>query len=229
MLKSFENRAYPSLDAASGALAHWAAEILRSAVARKGHASAALPGGATPAPFLKALALEDLPWRNVTLLPTDERHVPADHPRSNERMMRPCLAPALAAGARWLSLAPREEFVDAETTARNLSGAVEALVPLDVVICGMGEDGHIASLFPDDGRLADPTHTWGAVAAANPAGLEPRLTLTPPILKSADEAALLLFGAGKQAVLKAALREEDRPVVMLLQRATPALVFTKTT
>jgi 6-phosphogluconolactonase len=216
---------FPKLASASQALADWVGAALRRSVEEYGRASAALPGGSTPGPFLMALAKQDLPWKVITLMPTDERLVPADHPRSNERMMRTCLAPALANGARWLSFAPDGPIAGAETHAAGIARALEPHLPLSVMVSGMGDDGHVASLFPDDERLADRDFQWPILAAAYPRGLELRLTLSPPVLRASRQVALLFSGSRKQQVFVDALVRRDKPVGLLTDAEAPLNVF----
>lgn len=216
---------FPKLGAASQALADWVGAELSRSIARHGGASIALPGGSTPGAFLIALAKLDLPWKHITLMPTDERLVPADHPRSNERMMMTCLAPALANGASWKSFAPDGPVADADRFAAGIEAAITPFLPLSVVVLGMGDDGHIASLFPGDERLAEPVYRWPAVVAAHPRGLEPRLSLSPPVLRGAGRIALLFSGARKQRVFAEALTARDKPVAVLMDAPVPLDVF----
>lgn len=216
---------FPKLPAASLALADWVAARLLRAIEERGQAAVALPGGSTPGAFLIALAKQDLPWKQITLMPTDERLVPADHPRSNERMMMTCLAPAIANGAQWLSFAPDGPVHDPQGLAAGLARIIEPILPLAVVVSGMGDDGHIASLFPGDERLTDPAHRWGAIEAAYPVGLEARMTLSPPSLLSAQAVALLFSGVRKQRVFADALEKSDKPVAMLASGSAQLHVF----
>jgi 6-phosphogluconolactonase len=216
---------FPKLPSASQALANWVGSEVRRAVAARGFASVALPGGSTPGDFLIAFAKLDLPWKHITLMPTDERLVPADHPRSNERMMMTCLGPAIANGAQWLSFSPDGPVNDPDGFAAKVGEVIEPLLPLSVVVSGMGDDGHIASLFPGDERLSNPGYRWPVVAAAHPVGLEPRLSLSPPVLRSAGAIAVLFAGSRKQKVFADALAARDKPVAMLADAETTLHVF----
>lgn len=216
---------FPTLPSASSSLADWVAARLLHAIEVRGHAVVALPGGSTPGAFLISLAKQDLPWKQITFMPTDERLVPGDHPRSNERMMMTCLAPAIANGARWRSFAPDGPVADPQQFAKEVARDIEPFLPLAVVVSGMGDDGHIASLFPGDERLADPAYRWSCVEAAHPTGLEPRLTLSPRALRSAQAIALLFSGMRKQKVFAEALRLKDRPVALLTDAPVPLHVF----
>lgn len=216
---------YPDLAAASQAMAAWAAETVRRRLGEGQAGAIALPGGSTPGLFLSAFARQPLPWPRLTLLPTDERFVPADHPRSNEGMMRAALAPALAAGAAWLSFARSDSVPTPEALASGLDARVSGLLPLTLVICGMGEDGHVASLFPGDPQSRLPTGSGPAVVAVHPAGLEPRISLSAGVLRDSTEAGLLFAGATKQAVFAEALRLRDKPVTLLLAENRGLHVF----
>lgn len=217
---------YRDLAAASQALAEWVAAALRRALEQDERASVALPGGSTPGLFLASLARQDLPWKRITLLPTDERFVPADHPRSNERMMLAALAPALQSGARWLSFAPAEVSSYLEASATTLSKAIAPLLPITVLVSGMGEDGHICSLFPGDERLRQSG--LPPVIPAHPKGLEPRLTLSAETVLAARDKALLFGGSSKIRVMDEARGTQDvdhYPVALLLKPKREATLF----
>lgn len=208
---------------AGNALADTVAPLLAAAVERAGRAVIAVPGGNTPAPFLAALSRHDLPWPAITILPTDERFVSADDPQSNERMIRANM-PALASGqAGWLSF--HEAGATLEEAADTLDARLAALPPLDVLVCGMGADAHVASLFPGDPVLnaAGARH----VVAARPPGLPPRLSLAPGRLNTAG-ACFLLFGglAKREAFAKAQGRPPfEAPVSLFLRRLPPVEIF----
>ncbi len=186
---------FATLADASEALAEAVAIRLRALLAGQGRASLAVPGGTTPARFLAALGTCDLAWDKVTLLPTDERFVAADDPASNERMIRTHFAPLREGRVGFLSFHGRGQ--DIEAAAAALASDLASQPPLDLVISGMGTDGHIAA----------------------PPGLPPRLSLSPARLAGAGWASLLVSGAQKEAVLKAALdRSVPLPVDILIDR-----------
>lgn len=216
-------REYATLSEASLALADAVAEQLREAIAAEGAAFIAVPGGSTPRRFLEALAMKDVDWAAVTVMPTDERRVAPDDPKSNERMIRACFSPVGSGRSAYLSL--HEEAADPAMAAARLSGRLGRMPVLDVLVSGMGEDGHIASLFPEDEgwRSASPdVH----VVPGQPEGLAPRLSLSPKRLQSARWTALLVAGDAKRAVLaRVSSAHEDLPVALLLQKVPPAHVF----
>lgn len=192
---------YATHAAASAALADEVAASLREAVSLRGEASLAVPGGTTPAEFLVALGERPLDWERVTVLLTDERWVPPDHPRSNTALVHRTLW-AQGRPHRWYPMW-REGVTPDEATAPLEAGAGAAVFPLDVVVLGMGEDGHVASLFPgDESGHADAASRF--VAVRGPGG-EPRVSLSAAVLAQAREVYLLLRGAAKLAVLQRAL------------------------
>ncbi len=214
---------FGTLSEASQALAAAVADQLRDASRARGQALIAVPGGSTPRRFLEALALQDVDWRSVIVMPTDERRVRPDDPQSNERMIRTCFGPVGSGTSAYVSL--HDEAADPERAAARLSDELAHLPRLDVLVSGMGEDGHIASLFPGGAswREAGPERH---VVAGYPDGLVPRLSLSPSRLRAARWTALLVAGKAKQDVLKAVLEgTRDLPVALLLDNATPAGIF----
>lgn len=186
---------------ASSALAARVAEQLADAVAARGVASLAVPGGTTPAEFLTALGDAGPDLERVTVMLTDERWVPPDHPRSNAALVGRTLG-RRAGRYRWyplwldgLSPAGAVEVLDA--------GTADIAWPLDVVVLGMGEDGHVASLFPgDESGFASGARRF--VAVTGPAD-EPRVSLSASSIVQAREVYLLLRGDAKLDVFSGAL------------------------
>jgi 6-phosphogluconolactonase len=213
----------PDLRQVSRHLADDVADVLRQAVRERGRAVLAVPGGTTPREFLTLLGQHDLPWPSIMVLPTDERAVPPDDPRSNERMIRECLPVAPAGFLPLRADGPLDE------AATALAKRVAALGPLDAVVLGMGTDTHIASLFPEDRRLEQAAGEGApAVLAAYPANLEPRLSLAPLVLTSARWKALLIAGQDKLASLTRALGSADPvtyPVRLLFEDGSPPRIY----
>lgn len=212
-----------TIEAASARLADWTEQRLRAAVAARGRALLAVPGGTTPGPFLDILGRRSLPWSRICLVPTDERCVPVDHPRSNEGMIRRRSTPPLGpGGCSFLSLAL--ELASPEAQASEATGRLAAAGALDVCILGMGEDMHVASLFPGDSHwtsgLDAATGAWAGplVIPARPAGQEARVSLSPNVLRGAGACALLIAGQAKLDALAAAVEAGDparAPVALL--------------
>lgn len=210
-------------------LAAFVGARLRASVTSHGAASVAVSGGRTPIRFFEALSNVDLPWGRVTVTLVDERRVPADAERSNERLVRAHLLQGKAAAATFVGLyrGSADEHSD-----RDLAELALAQIPwpLTAAVLGMGDDGHTASFFPDGDNLAaciDPGGIPRVATMRAPAAIEPRLTLTLPALLSAQTIALHIEGAGKRAVLDRARQsgpEVDLPVRAVLARA-PVEVF----
>lgn len=186
-----------------------------------GAASLALPGGDTPAPVLEALSRADLDWSRVTVMPGDERWVAPDHPRSNAGLIRRHLLQGPAAAATLL------EFYTGgptpESAEHTLTRLVRVHLPLTVVLLGMGEDGHVASLFPRSPRLAlalsDEAECVMGMQA--PDG-ESRMSLTLSPLTGAKHRHLLILGDDKRRLVEEAGGRDpmDAPVAAVLEGAT---------
>lgn len=204
-------RDYPSREALITGCAAALEADLRATLAAKGAASLALPGGTTPAPVFAALSQANLNWPEVTVFAGDERAVAADHPRSNTGLIAAHLCQNRAAAARLIPLAPTAAWV------ADATRALAPHLPPDVALLGMGEDGHIASLFP--GREAVQSSDL-IVKTTSPQD-EVRLSLGARPLRDAAHLHLLITGAAKRAVLTAAadLPPATAPVRLVLDRA----------
>jgi 6-phosphogluconolactonase len=214
---------FAHLSEASEALAETVALRLSTQISEQGRALLAVPGGATPARFLAALGEHELDWSRVTLLPTDERFVSADDAASNEAMIRQNFAPLAQERAGFLSF--HGHGSDIEAAAAVLCARLAEEPPLDLLVSGMGADGHVASLFPG-AESAFAQAPDSGIVVARPPGLPPRLSLSPARLAGAGWAALLVSGAAKAAVLDAAAaRSAPLPVDLLLARPQGLDVF----
>lgn len=203
---------YADTDMLMLALAQTVSREVRAALLRREWAVLAVPGGGTPGPLFDLLSASELDWSRVIVLPGDERCVPADHPRSNAGMIRARLLRGPAAAARLVELWPADP------------AAIEALLPLDVALVGMGEDMHTASLFPGASALplALAADAPALLAIEAPGASEPRITLSARVLTAAFGLHVLITGAAKRAALERAqgLLPEQAPIAALLPRAT---------
>ena len=175
------------------------AQMLAAAVEERGQATLALAGGTTPRAAYERLATESVPWQSVSIFFGDERCVPPADPDSNYRMAREALFGRLSVAPARVERMLGESF-DHDAAAR----AYEAVLPerIDVLVLGIGEDGHTASLFPGSSALTETERRVLPVVGPKPP--PHRLTITPPVLKSARDVIVLAAGAGKaQAVARA--------------------------
>lgn len=194
-------------------LAEAAADLLEArSRASEGPFRVALAGGSTPRRLYSLLAGRDLPWERMRFFLGDEREVPADHPDSNYRMVRETLLEGSPLRPeqifRWETERGPEQA--ARAYAQALEGEFSGAFPsLDLVLLGLGEDGHTASLFPGTPAL----HLHDRPAVANPlgGGRGWRLTLTFPVLNLARTALFLVSGRSKSSILRRVLAGEPFP------------------
>lgn len=220
---------HPDAATAAAALARAIAQRLADAVAERGTATLAVSGGRSPAPVFDALSDADVPWDRVIVTQVDERWVSPDHADSNGRLVREHLLRGRAAAARFVPMK-----TDAET-ARAGQPAVEAALralpwPLDIVLLGMGEDGHTASLFPEAKELHEGLTTDAlSLAVTPPAAPHDRMTLTATALLESRVLILQIGGGAKEAVYRDALADgpvEEMPIrVALRQDRVPVEVW----
>ncbi|MGV6804570.1 MAG: 6-phosphogluconolactonase [Ruegeria sp.] len=182
----------------------------------------AVPGGTTPGAVFDSLCAAELEWDRVRILPTDERCVPADSDRSNERLIRERLLTSRAAAAEYVPLyihgkSPEEILPEVETL-------IAPVVPLSVLVLGMGDDMHTASLFPGMEGLeqALDNHAPLLVVARTETQPEPRITMTAQVLNGALSKHLIIYGDTKRAALERAmsLPPEEAPIAAVLDGMT---------
>jgi 6-phosphogluconolactonase len=222
---------FDDADRLAETLAALVAARLRAGLRERGTASFVTAGGRTPAPFLTRLAAADLAWERVAVTLTDERWVGPDDPASNAASVQATLLTGRAATARFLPL-----YTGASTPEAGAAAAEARLAaiprPYDIVLLGLGEDGHTASLFLggdnlraalalDSGRLC--------MAMRAPGAPQPRITLTLPALLDAGSLCILFTGAAKRRAFDAARSDgpvEAMPVRAVLRNASvPVEVF----
>ena len=182
---------------------------LNQAIAERGHAILAVSGGTTPKLFFRTLSQTALDWSKVTVELVDERCAPPDSDQLNALLVQDNLVTGKAAAARFRPMFSYDAGT-AEDAARRAADALER--PADVLVLGMGNDGHTASLFPDGDKLAeglDSDRTARVIAMRAPHAGVPRLTRTLPEILAAGHLFLHIEGADKRAVLDAALAGDD--------------------
>jgi 6-phosphogluconolactonase len=214
-------QAFADADAQAQGLAAAVAARLRAGINARGSAWIAVPGGETPRKFLAALARQALDWPRVSVTLTDERLVPADDVRSNARLLREALLDRVPA-----AFVP---LVDSRSGKMNVSASAELPRTFDVVVLGMGADGHCASLFADGDNIAAALRADADVPIMrmqSPSVPELRITLALSALIATRALFVLIRGAEKRRTLELALRGEEpfaqAPIRAVLGHATVA-------
>jgi 6-phosphogluconolactonase len=169
---------------------------------RGGSRTLVLAGGTTPRRCYELLAGLEVEWGRVTVLFGDERCVPASHPDSNYRMAREALLDHVAPAS--VHRIPGE--LGPDEAAAAYARVVAGLAPLDLVVLGVGEDGHTASLFPGDPALS--AKGWAVGVHNSPKPPPERVSLTLQALRGAHRVIILATGAGKAQAVAMAKRQE---------------------
>jgi len=201
---------FASRDALDESLATKVAAELSQAIADKGRASIAVSGGSTPKGFFKALSQFDLAWDKVTVTLADERWVEFESDASNTRLVHENLLQNNAKNATFFHL-KKGEFTESTLAELNVS-AKATLLPLDVLILGMGEDGHTASLFPCSEQIEqglDTTNELALMKVVPKTAPNDRITFTFSELIKSKNVILHVCGDNKKVVLDKANEAND--------------------
>jgi len=204
--------------------ARWIAGEISAALAQRGTCALALSGGHTPKPVYEALAggtpAGPVDWGRVEVFFADERGVPPDHPDSNYRLAAETLLERVRLPRAQVHRMPAER-ADRDAAAREY----ERLLPdaLDLLLLGMGPDGHTASLFPRAPALGERERR--VVPSTAPFPPAPRLTITPPVIARARRVAVLVAGGDKAAMVARALEGPHTPEEVPVQLAAEASWF----
>lgn len=212
-------------------LAGQVAELLRAGIRERGRASLVVSGGSTPVPFFAALSELELDWQQVIITLADERWVDSAVADSNEHLVRQHLLQNRAAAASFVGL--KNEALTAVQGEKECGDRLAQMPrPFDVLILGLGNDGHTASLFPQATRLDEALALDSGrlcLALTPPSAPHERMTLTLPALLQSRQIILHLAGSDKRAVYERALT--NGPVVempiraVLGQTTSPVTVF----
>ena len=224
-LKQFENTS-----ALDNSLSAEVSERLASAIANHGKATLILSGGRTPMGFFHQLSQQILDWSKVTVTLADERWVDNDHQDSNEKLVRENLLINQAHCAQFLSLKnSAETAVEGEA---ELEEQLSGYGQFTVVILGMGDDGHTASLFPGAAALAaglDLDSGRSCIAVTPTEAPHERISMTLPRLLNTESLIIHISGENKQNVLDQALagsNVEELPIRSVLQQTqVPVTVY----
>jgi len=200
---------YDSLGELADAVAGDVGFIIESAVDARGSSLIAVPGGRTGPAIFPKLASQKLPWKKVTVIPTDDRLVPMDDERSNVRAIAKAFLPA---GARVIPIAA--DIADYKLAGNSADARLQDLPwPPDLVWLGMGKDGHTASIFAGP----DLQEAFDAPKARRAIGVMPdplpedapvaRVTLTRAAILSARTLLITITGLEKRALLEGAIAD----------------------
>lgn len=217
---------YPDAGALSRAAAEACVRLIGDAVSHRGRCSVALSGGNTPRPLYRLLAAEygaRVLWANVHLFWGDERYMPQDDPRSNYRMAKETLLDGLPVPPQ--NVHPMQTgFSDPDQAAAAYEQELREYFGsgpprFDLILLGMGVDGHTASLFPGSDALTEPVRWVMPVRAP----IEPALRLTLPlhVLNRAAHVYFVVAGTAKADALARVLAGERDPQTCTASHVTP--------
>jgi 6-phosphogluconolactonase len=198
----------------------WLIEQIVQAHHKKGVCRIALAGGSTPKRLYQLLAeqpLDGIPWHAVQFYLGDERNVPLDDANSNYRMAKESLGAVLGPTRAHLFpvniqlLTPEQSALEYETTLRESFGPCDTFPELDVVLLGLGDDAHTASLFPHTTALEERTR-WVVSNWVEKLGTY-RITMTAPLISAASQVAFLVSGSGKTQALSQIWHASHQPAL----------------
>jgi len=212
----------PSAAALAGAAADRFVAAARDAIDSHGQFVVALSGGSTPRETYRRIASEALVsrvmWSRVQVLWGDERCVPPDDVASNYRMARETLLERVPIPATNVHRIRGED--DPTLAAAVYETTLRASLRIDLVLLGLGEDGHTASLFPGS-RAVQEQIRWVMAARAGPTSMW-RITLTPAVINAAAEVLFLVSGGAKAGILRRVLEGPRRPEELPAQAIAPS-------
>ena len=199
--------------ASAQALADAVAQNLRDTLATQPRATLAVSGGKSPIAFFQALSQQDLDWARVNITLVDERIVPTTHADSNTNLVRQYLLQNRAAAATWLPVV--DDDAD-EGSLKNSAAAVEFALQHytqpDVLVLGMGGDGHTASIFPQAPQFADavrPDYPQPLLHTSPITAPYERISMTLAAIEATPHVYLAISGADKRRVYDAATQAQS--------------------
>ena len=225
--------AYGDVDSWADAIAGRLEESLAAAVIANGRAFFAGPGGSTPSPVYARMAKADIDWSRVSVTLVDERYVPETSPDSNTRLIKDVLLTGRAAAATFVPMYHSEVTVD-RAAAKASHAFAEAGGRFDAVLLGMGEDGHICSMFPNSPTLKTLlTPDLKSTVLGVPHGRDgaaptlERLSINLPYLIQAGRVILGLKGAAKREVYEREALGDPKiqPIAAMLAANVPLEVI----
>ncbi|MEW7007035.1 6-phosphogluconolactonase [Lentilitoribacter sp. EG35] len=214
IMNNITNHLYESRPQLAVSLADDIVIRLSDAINKNDHASLAVSGGSTPKLLFQELSTRTLPWDKVTIILVDERYVAPDDPRSNEKLVRENLANNEASTVNILGFWMNGYAI--HDAMNMLDAKFKDMNNFDVVILGMGLDGHTASFFPGGSNLTDainPTCSKAILDMEAEGAGEPRLTITLPQIMKAHYHVLHIEGDEKHEVLQQAMSEDAEQIL----------------
>lgn len=222
-----QRKVFPDIESLSRGFADFAAIALQNTLNRKPQATLVVPGGSTPRHYLPALAKCKLPWDRITVTLSDERWVETSDDQSNEKLIKQHLLSHLPANT---------PFVGLKTAHDNPFDAIETLhqrldslpLPVSLTVLGLGEDGHIASLFPGMNPDSLPAHH--CIAVAPPIAPSLRMSLSLEMLANSEQIVLVVMGEKKRQLLDRLETQPDSkiPFIWLSQLTDSEIIVLET-
>lgn len=204
-----KRHAFEDLSTLTDALAQTAGDVLNDAIKQYGKASLVVPGGTTPAAYLPKLAQTDILWRNVFVTLSDERWVDSSDKASNERLIRECFLHLLGEQPQFISLKTLQAH-PAEALAEINKNLLELPLPFNLTLLGMGEDGHVASLFP--GMELNISQNILCQVAEPPAAPSLRVSLSLRVLAASHHVFLVVTGQKKRRLIDRLIETPDESI-----------------
>ncbi|WP_010180334.1 6-phosphogluconolactonase [Glaciecola sp. HTCC2999] len=226
---SLQTHEFVSKDALNTEFATKITDILQNAIVQKGNASLIVSGGNTPKPLFAQLSIADIDWDKVTISLADDRWVDVTDDASNDKLVHEHLLVNNASKATFISL--KHDVANAADAVEACEAAIsDVQMPFDVLILGMGEDGHTASLFPCSEQLQaglDLNSGKKYIAVQPTTAPHQRMSLTLPALLASSNIFLHSTGESKKAVIAKALEstESEMPIKAVLERANVQLMW----
>jgi len=202
---------HDDLEELSSAVAQRIAELAAQAIVARGVFRVALAGGETPRRCYEKLRCLPVDWAHVQVYFGDERCLPGGDAQRNDRMASKALLEHIAIPPGNIHAIPAE--LGAREAAAHYAAMLEKIAPLDLVLLGMGEDGHTASLFPGNPATESAAAAVPVFNAPKPPA--ERVSLSMGALNAARQKIFLVSGAGKRDALKCILRGEPLPAARI--------------
>ncbi len=203
---------YPDTETLASAAAEYLSDQINECIERRGSCHIALPGGTTPGRCLELLSRKPLPWHKIHAYLGDERCYPVGHAERNDTMIAETFWSRIEAPEDHFHRIPAE--LGPEPAAQRYARLIDALDRLDIVVLGMGEDGHTASLFPGNAALNDQRTVVPVFNAPKPP--EERVSLSLATLQQAGQRLVLVSGKNKHdALMQVKQGKQSLPVSLI--------------